>query len=380
MLSSSLSMKANSFVWATAWVALFTALACSEDGKKRHRGDDDDSGAGGEDESPAGRGGTAGRTSSGGSSGAAGSVVSTGGRAGASNASGGSAEGGDDASGGSSAGSGASATGGGAGSDAGGNQGSAGDAGASAGDAGSGSGGDAGEGMGGRAGSSGSGGGLSGGASGAGAGGGSAGGGGDSGGSGASGTGGVSGSSGSSGSGGSAGDGVTCGKALEISDVGFVRTPVGGGACWHGTAYAGAQEGSPSTKNFSACGEGCELRFAATLNASPSASAYVGFPLNQPPDSSSGLPTPVVGSALRVSFSKVGSFEMRVMIGLSSTVWCARVTASPAVIPWSSFNTACWDNSGSFFTGATIDRVMISIPGQSTSTAFDVRILDVTTQ
>jgi hypothetical protein len=97
--------------------------------------------------------------------------------------------------------------------------------------------------------------------------------------------------------------------------------------------------------------------------------AFIGFNVNQNP----GMATPgavkPTGVALTVSFKQTGTFPLRVQIqakgATAATRWCANVTTSPATIPYETFNTACWDDSGTFFDTATteIESVLLLVPG-----------------
>lgn len=52
--------------------------------------------------------------------------------------------------------------------------------------------------------------------------------------------------------------------------------------------------------------------------------------------------------------------------------WCVYLNESGGFIPWSDFNTACWDNSGKAYDKEPITSAAIVVPGRTTETvAFD---------
>jgi hypothetical protein len=86
----------------------------------------------------------------------------------------------------------------------------------------------------------------------------------------------------------------------------------------------------------------------------------IGFNLNQ----TMGTNTPVnayalTGTGVTVSSSAVPACtSARVVLDQNgTTTYCAALTPGVA-IPWSSFNTACWDNSGTFLTGPPTSQAL----------------------
>ena len=52
--------------------------------------------------------------------------------------------------------------------------------------------------------------------------------------------------------------------------------------------------------------------------------------------------------------------------------WCANITAGSGTLPWSSFNTACWDGFGTPFKNTKgLVSAMILVPGGLTATPFN---------
>jgi len=105
----------------------------------------------------------------------------------------------------------------------------------------------------------------------------------------------------------------------------------------------------------------------------------VGYNLNQA-KASTTLGTWSVGTTTGLTYdvSNLGSSELRLQIeglaGYPSAAWCYVITNSSGTIPWSSFNTRCWDGLGSSYNGATpLSAVVLLVPGSDAySTPFHV--------
>ena len=184
---------------------------------------------------------------------------------------------------------------------------------------------------------------------------------------------------------GSAGTGageVVCGAAFDVTSDGFVRAP-GSSGCWHGYASAGGDTGSTvAPKMFNSCGEGCMIKASGTVGPANAdndyvGSIYIGFNVNQGSGSSSrGTVTPT-GTGLNVVFTNTGgSATVRVQISAGNTRWCALAT-SGTTIPYTTFNTACWDDSGTAYGKQAIDTVQLVIPGVEEESPFDITLVSV---
>jgi len=105
--------------------------------------------------------------------------------------------------------------------------------------------------------------------------------------------------------------------------------------------------------------------------------AGLGFNLNQPEfvaDGGSSGPTGVTmsGKGLIVGFSNPGNTDVRVQLSdpTNTIYWCYDIAgaASPVFIPWASFNTACWDNSGTAFdVSQPVAAIQLIIPSEATT-------------
>ena len=185
-------------------------------------------------------------------------------------------------------------------------------------------------------------------------------------------TGGIANAGGAVGSGGAAA--VTCEMPWAVGNDGFVKAQGAGSTCWHGYAFTG--KGKASTimpEKFSQCGAGCMLCAEGTVvqSADSSEVAFLGFNINQPPGSSTTATAKPTGTGLTVSFTKTGTFPLRVQIqaknATAASRWCAEITGtSPATIPYAMFNTECWTGgAGTAYNPAMgeIEAVLLLIPG-----------------
>jgi hypothetical protein len=179
---------------------------------------------------------------------------------------------------------------------------------------------------------------------------------------------------------------VACDAAFAVAADGFVRALAAASGCWHGYAFAGGDTGSMvMPTSFAMCGMGCMLRASGTVGPATAANmytgvVYLGFNINQP----LGSPTPgtlaPAGTGLTVTYTKAsGPATIRVQIQAGSTRWCANLTASPMTIPYTMFNTACWDNTGTAYAKQPIEAVQLVIPGPDAAAgvAFDMTLVSV---
>ena len=121
----------------------------------------------------------------------------------------------------------------------------------------------------------------------------------------------------------------------------------------------------------------------ATAANSYAGTAYLGFSIGQ---SASGTPTPVTptGTGITVAFKNTSNstLPLRVQLNADSTgttFWCFTITgASPAMVPYSSFNSMCWDNTGTTYAKAPIQAIELSIPGAATAEPVNVTLTSVT--
>jgi hypothetical protein len=173
--------------------------------------------------------------------------------------------------------------------------------------------------------------------------------------------------------------GGECGGSgsLAMKAGGFV---VGSG--WQGYAWTAAVPPGSSTvapADFSTCSASmtavCASGNVAAMSDYSGTGALV-VNLNQAEGSSIvGAFTPT-GSGVTVNVTNRGGSAVRVQIQApggdtdATKRWCAPLTTfgSSVTIPWSAFNTKCWDGSGTTYTvGTAIQAIMIVVPGTNTA-------------
>lgn len=112
----------------------------------------------------------------------------------------------------------------------------------------------------------------------------------------------------------------------------------------------------------------------------------IGWNINQPPGAGTDPPLDVVypsGTGLTVNFTNNGTSQLRVQIqGLNGATdandrWCYDISTSaygPVTIPFSSFNTTCWDTTlGTYYAGQAISAAMLLVPGNdAVATSFNI--------
>jgi hypothetical protein len=148
---------------------------------------------------------------------------------------------------------------------------------------------------------------------------------------------------------------------------------------WHGYAWTSAgPSGSASTitpANFSSLAAGGQLCASGSVAPQSNYGGYgiLGLYVNQATGASTPAdPVTVTGTGLVVNVTNTGGSALRVQIqdelGATDAThrWCATITGSGGTIPWSSFNTACWDGSGTAYAMQPINAVLIMVPGSNT--------------
>jgi hypothetical protein len=190
------------------------------------------------------------------------------------------------------------------------------------------------------------------------------------------------------GSGGAAGGGTgaICSTTFQATTSGFVTAPAAGGGCWHGFAFDFADSTTTitpaTTSGYASCGAPCSLAAAGTLGAGYTAYAGLGFNLNQPTSGGSATPTLTpTGTSLTISFIHTGPTAFRAELTDGTTSWCAIITgSSPVTIPYSSFNTKCYDTpvDGSQYTKQPINEFELMVAGELTSTSFNIALTSLT--
>ena len=156
---------------------------------------------------------------------------------------------------------------------------------------------------------------------------------------------------------------------------------------WQGYAFT-AVSGTGTTiapADFSLVKSNAPLCASGTVGASTSAVAIVGINLNQPmgKNPAAGTVTPTEDGIV-VSVTNTGGSALRLQIqgpnGATDATdrWCAPIPGTGGFIPWTAFNTACWDNTGTFYAKQPITSALVMVPGVATgTTAFNFCVVSV---
>lgn len=169
------------------------------------------------------------------------------------------------------------------------------------------------------------------------------------------------------------------GSAPDMADNGLVASTIANNGyvtsgAWHGYAftYQSTNSGTISPACPTPCfsGAGAYLCASGSLNVDPTfgAVAELGIHLNQ--DSTdpggSGATVATTGTGLTVNVHvKSGAANARVQVqDDKSNRWCALLPANgQGTIPWTSFNSKCWDGSGTAYAvGTPISQAAIVVP------------------
>jgi hypothetical protein len=116
------------------------------------------------------------------------------------------------------------------------------------------------------------------------------------------------------------------------------------------------------------------VKGSVARTADSSANAMLGVNIHQA-QRSDAVPLTLVPrrDGVQVELSNAGGSPLRVQIAAPEGTtnaqlrWCAPVTGSGGFIPWSAFNTACWDGSGNGYRREPISVAMLLVPGNTES-------------
>jgi hypothetical protein len=143
---------------------------------------------------------------------------------------------------------------------------------------------------------------------------------------------------------------------------------------WHGYAWT-ASAGTGSTilpADFSRAADGQPLCVSGSVapQADFSGVALLGVNLNQATQAMS-VPMAVVPTSdgITVTVTKTVDSPLRIQIqGPNGATdandrWCAPLVGSGGFVRWSTFNTKCWDGSGTAYANQPIVSVSVVVPG-----------------
>jgi hypothetical protein len=154
-------------------------------------------------------------------------------------------------------------------------------------------------------------------------------------------------------------------SATGATGPGYYTSGPWAGYAWTATSGTGT---TISPADFSAHIAGTPF---CTLGIVAATGDYMlGFNLNQAPDSAllgTWTPASITYGGVQISITNTSGSSLRVQIdGPNGSTdandrWCANITGSGAVIPWGAFNTACWDDSGTFYAGQPLVSVRLLV-------------------
>ena len=180
----------------------------------------------------------------------------------------------------------------------------------------------------------------------------------------------------STGTAGASSGSVTCDTAFAVGMDGFVRMPAKDGSCWHGYAY-----GTGNSCTATACTGMTTISYCPPDGAAATSPDYagfvlIGFSVNEPAGGGTKGTVKPTGTGIVVTGVAAAG---RVQLQNGSTYYCAPFT-SGTVIPYTSFNTKCYDTppDGTAYTTATpIDTIALQIPGGMATAAYTISLTSV---
>lgn len=168
------------------------------------------------------------------------------------------------------------------------------------------------------------------------------------------------------------------GAATENPDPGGApdRGPYFDSDAWRGylwTAYHG--EGTTLTStNFSAAKFEAPVCIKGLVAATPDSSGNAMLGLNVDQAHRGDAPTHTVvpsHEGVSVDVTNPGASPLRIQVHAPDGAtngegrWCAMVTGAGGFIPWTQFNTACWDRSGKPYAREPISAALLLVPGNT---------------
>ena len=181
---------------------------------------------------------------------------------------------------------------------------------------------------------------------------------------------------------------VTCPTTFEPTTGGYVLMPAAGGTCWHGYAYNFADAMSTITPGtsmtYATCTTTCALTAMGTVAIANAANNYatyagIGFNINQDQAGGTAAPTLVpAGTSLTITFTgTTGTSPLRAQLSDGTTNWCYAITgASPVTIPYTSFNTKCYDTpaDGVAYAKNPINAFQLQVAGAATAGTYNIAL------
>lgn len=150
---------------------------------------------------------------------------------------------------------------------------------------------------------------------------------------------------------------------------------------WHGYVWTSTDTlGSTiSPTDFSLAPQGGPYCATGTVTGDPGYNGYamIGYNIAQDPGSgtTANAITPTA-AGIAYSVTNNGGNALRLQIqGTPNDAahrWCYNLTGSSGFVLYTDFNTACWDGTGSYYSGQPLTSVAVIVPGGLTSASFDI--------
>ena len=191
------------------------------------------------------------------------------------------------------------------------------------------------------------------------------------------------GSSASFGTSGAADSGPACMATISSGAIPLTSNYLSGSVIGDGGYAYAYDDGMGSTACLDATAL-CATGMTAVTNASGSIwGAGMGFNLNQA--MATGTASPAVnsiaatGTGISYTLSNLPPQGMRVVIDDGGSDYCVPIADASGNLNWASFNTKCWDNSGTFLTGApaTATHIEFQVTADAAATPFNFCVTSV---
>ena len=145
----------------------------------------------------------------------------------------------------------------------------------------------------------------------------------------------------------------------------------GGLSCPNGKCMVGAYSGSAFTYTdgtSTICMSANSLCAAGTSNTLSSTDTTTnwgivfGFYLSPTSTATNLVGVQLAGLGISVKLSSLPTgAQARVQVTVGASNYCATMSTASQTLPWTSFNTACWNNTGTYLTGAPTAATLIAI-------------------
>jgi hypothetical protein len=104
--------------------------------------------------------------------------------------------------------------------------------------------------------------------------------------------------------------------------------------------------------------------------------AGIGFNLDK---SATPAAVPLPGTGVTVALSSLPTQGMRLQVHVGTVDYCAPLKSASGTIPWTDFNTKCWDNSGTKLAASSSSTQLgFQVTAGATAASFDFCVTKVT--